>query len=88
MFTWLTNKIKPVKIIHNIIRDQQNGIGKKNAVTIYDTEEATKAWGFGLKQNPIEENPRKYLPMRDEIWFKSETKQRQVHHPLKNVPHW
>ncbi len=35
------------------------------------TEEATKAWGFGLKQNPIEENPRKNLPMRDEIWFKT-----------------
>jgi len=68
-------------------KDQQNGIGKKNAVTIYDTEEATKAWGFGLKQNPIEENPRKNLPMRDDIWFKSETKQRQVHHPPQNVPH-
>jgi len=68
-------------------KEQQNGIGKKNALTIYDTEEATKAWGFGLKTNPIDEITQKNLPMRDEIWFKSEAKQRHVHCPPKNVPH-
>ena len=64
-----------------------NGIGKKNALTIYDTEETPKAWGFGLKQNPIpiDEPSRKNLPMRDEIWFKTETKQRNVHCPPKPV---
>ena len=70
-------------------RDQWQGIAKKDAVTIYDTEEATKAWGFGTKTNPIpiDEVARKNLPMRDEIWFKSETKQRAVHCPPPRVPH-
>lgn len=70
-------------------KDQWNGIGKKNAVTIYDTEETPKAWGFGTKQNPIpiDEPSRANLPMRDDIWFKTETKQRQVHCPPKPVKH-
>lgn len=76
---------------HKWPKEQQNGIGKKNAVTIYDTEETPKAWGFGLKQNPIpiDEVPRRNekLPMRDEIWFKTETKQNNVHCPPKPVRH-
>lgn len=68
-------------------KDEWNGIGKKNALTIYDTEEATKAWGFGTKQNPIpvDEPSRRNLPMRDQIWFKTETKQNNVHCPPKPV---
>ena len=74
---------------HKWPKEQQNGIGKKDALTIYDTEESPKAWGFGLKQNPIpiDEVSRKQLPMRDEIWFKTETKQRNVHCPPRPVKH-
>ena len=68
-------------------RDQQNGIGKKDAITIYDTEEAVKAWGFGTKTNPIDELTEKHLPMKDDIWFKSNTKQRQIHNKILSVPH-
>ncbi len=74
---------------HKWRKDQWQGIGKKDACTIYDTEETPKAWGFGTKQNPIpvDEPSRANLPMRDEIWFKSETKQRNVHCPPKAVRH-
>lgn len=74
---------------HKWNKDQWNGIAKKDALTIYDSEETPKAWGFGSKQNPIpiDEPPRSNLPMRDEIWFKSETKQRNVHCPPKPVKH-
>lgn len=77
------------KVHHKFKKEDQNGIGKKNAITIYDTEETPKAWGFGTKQNPIpiDEPPRRNLPMRDEIWFKTETKQRNVHCPPKPVKH-
>jgi hypothetical protein len=69
--------------------DQWKGIGKKDAITIYDTEEAPKARGFGTKTNPLpnDEIQRNNLPMRDEIWFKTEAKQRQVWNPPKMVPH-
>ncbi len=66
-----------------------NGIGKKDAITIYDTEESTKTnLGFGTKMNPIPNNDfaRTKTPMRDEMWFKSETKQRLVHKAPKAVP--
>ena len=66
-----------------------NGIGKKDAITIYDTEEAIKTnLGFGTKMNPIPNNDiaRTKTPMRDELWFKSEAKQRFVHKAAKAVP--
>lgn len=75
---------------HKWRKDQWSGIGKKDAITIYDTEETPKAWGFGTKQNPIpghDEPSRANFPMRDEIWFKTETKQRNVHCPAKAVKH-
>lgn len=74
---------------HKFRKEQVKGIGKKDAITIYDTEETPKAWGFGTKQNPIpiDEPSRANLPMRDELWFKTETKQRNVHCPPKPVRH-
>ena len=57
-------------------------------MTIYDSEEVPKSMGFGTKTNPvpsgkpIDDN----FPMRDEIWFKTAAKQRQVHCPAKIVP--
>ena len=57
-------------------------------MTIYDSEEVPKSMGFGTKTNIVP--PTKLIddnfPMRDEIWFKSATKQRQVHCPAKIVP--
>ncbi len=72
----INNNRTKVYLKLNIKRDQLKGIRKKDAITIYDQDQV---------QDPtlLRENK----PMRDEIWFKSETKQRQVHVPLKAVPH-
>jgi hypothetical protein len=51
------------------------GIAKKDGITIYDNSQVQTS---GLLPET--------KPMRDEIWFKTEAKQRQVHVPAKIVP--
>jgi hypothetical protein len=51
------------------------GIAKKDGITIYDDSQV---------QSKVLLPETK--PMRDETWFKTEAKQRQVHVPLKIVP--
>jgi hypothetical protein len=67
-----------------------NGIAKKDAITIYDHHEVPKTnLGFGTKLNPVPQAEVELIktPMKDDIWFKSSTKLRQVHQPLKPVPY-
>ena len=60
-------------------RDQLKNEAKQDAITIYDTENLKNADYLNKNQNLS-------LNMRDEIWFKSDVKSRNVHRPLKPVP--
>ncbi|XP_074660236.1 stabilizer of axonemal microtubules 3-like [Tubulanus polymorphus] len=70
-------------------KDELKGYPKKDIATYWDCEEYPKAWGFGLKDNPLPKSavPRRQLPMRDETWFKSETKIRRLPYSAVPVPH-
>lgn len=62
--------------------DQLKNIAKKDAMTLYTDDQMAKPNTYNKLANQKQtEN------MRDEIWFKSDTKLRQVHCPPKAVPH-
>ncbi|KAL7062322.1 hypothetical protein AAHC03_0142 [Spirometra sp. Aus1] len=69
--------------------DELKGYPKKDILTHWETNKAPKAWGYGLKNNPITEEsvPRQQFPMRDELKFKFETKIRRIPPPPVTVPH-
>jgi hypothetical protein len=77
-------------LLISLVSTEWNGIAKKDAITIYDHHEVPKTTlGFGTKLNPIPQNEVELTktPMKDDIWFKSSTKLRQVHQAPKPVPH-
>lgn len=59
---------------------------KKNVATYWQCEDYPKAWGHGLKHNPVPKDsvPREQPPMRDTMVFKSATQVRRI--PPKSVP--
>ncbi|KAK3102684.1 hypothetical protein FSP39_013124 [Pinctada imbricata] len=62
---------------------------KKDVATYWECEEYPKAWGHGLKHNPIPKDnvPREPLPMVDPTWFKSRTKIPRQPKAMLPVPH-
>lgn len=62
---------------------------KKDVATYWECEEYPKAWGHGLKHNPVPKDnvPREKLPMVDPTWFKTRTTIPRQPKPLLPVPH-
>ncbi|THD28266.1 putative Core 1 udp-galactose:n-acetylgalactosamine-alpha-r beta 1 3-galactosyltransferase [Fasciola hepatica] len=62
---------------------------KKDIATYQELEGYPKAWGFGLKTNPIPEAsvPREKPPMRDVMIFKEAAEHRRVLPVTYHVPH-
>merc|ERR1712038_7321 len=65
------------------------GYAKKDVPTYWECEEYPKAWGHGLTHNPLPKDsvPRERPPMRDQTWFRTETKIRRLPNRLVPVPH-
>ncbi|VDN11133.1 unnamed protein product [Dibothriocephalus latus] len=83
---YLTTNLKTHRSWHP---EELKGYSKKDILTHWETNKTPKAWGYGLKNNPVtEENvPRQQFPMRDELKFKFETKIRRIPPPPVTVPH-
>lgn len=66
-----------------------NAYPKKNIATYWECEEYPKAWGHGLKHNPVPKDsvPREQPPMRDEMVFKTATRVRRIPPITNHVPH-
>lgn len=62
---------------------------KKDAATFWQCEDYPKAWGHGLKENPLPKTsvPREQLPMRDTMVFKTKTKIPRPPKSMVPVPH-
>lgn len=62
---------------------------KKDAATYWQCEDYPKAWGHGLKDNPLPKTsvPREQLPMRDTTFFKTATKVPRPPKAMVPVPH-
>lgn len=62
---------------------------KKDAATYWQCEDYPKAWGHGLKHNPLPKTsvPREQLPMRDATFFTTRTKVPRPPQALVPVPH-
>ncbi|XP_041365951.1 uncharacterized protein LOC121380963 [Gigantopelta aegis] len=62
---------------------------KKDIATYWECEGYPKAWGHGLKHNPLPKDsvPRERLPMRDTMIFKTATKIPRLPKPMVPVPH-
>ncbi|KAJ8298646.1 hypothetical protein KUTeg_022706 [Tegillarca granosa] len=69
--------------------DELKKYPKKDVATYWECEEYPKAWGHGLKHNPIPKDtvPREQLPMVDPTWFKSRTKIPRQPKTMIPVPH-
>ncbi|GAA57030.1 retrovirus-related Pol polyprotein from type-1 retrotransposable element R2 [Clonorchis sinensis] len=69
--------------------EELEGYAKKDTTTYWELESYPKAWGFGLKSNPIpkESVPRERLPLRDRVLFKEATDQTRVRPVTFHVPH-
>ncbi|KAK3602620.1 hypothetical protein CHS0354_034204 [Potamilus streckersoni] len=69
--------------------DEQKKYPKKDIATYWECEEYPKAWGFGLKHNPLPKDtvPREPLPMRDPTFFTTRTKIPRQPKTLVPVPH-
>ncbi|XP_069461947.1 stabilizer of axonemal microtubules 3 [Ambystoma mexicanum] len=72
-------------------RKELEGYPKKDILTYWESEDYPKAWGHGLKQNPLskESNPslRRPGPMRDAIQFPIGTKLPRIPPRAPAVPH-
>ncbi|CAD5124101.1 DgyrCDS12403 [Dimorphilus gyrociliatus] len=66
-----------------------HNVGKKDVATYWECEEYPKAWGFGLKHNPLPKHavPRERPPMRDTMVFKTATKVGRIPNRMIPVPH-
>ncbi|KAL8568139.1 hypothetical protein ACOMHN_027662 [Nucella lapillus] len=62
---------------------------KKNVPTYWECEEYPKAWGHGMKHNPLPKHtvPRERLPMRDTMVFPTATKIPRQPKAMVPVPH-
>lgn len=89
MFARIFSRLTRQPFFLSLSRDEWQGVGKKDPLTYWEAEEYPKAWGHGHKANPlpIDSVPREQLPMRDDMWFSSATKVRQVHQPQRLIPH-
>ncbi|KAA0189489.1 putative Core 1 udp-galactose:n-acetylgalactosamine-alpha-r beta 1 3-galactosyltransferase, partial [Fasciolopsis buskii] len=69
--------------------EELSGYPKKDIATYQQLEGYPKAWGFGLKSNPIPEASvqREKLPMRDRMIFEESTDHRRVLPVTYHVPH-
>ncbi|CAH1787255.1 unnamed protein product [Owenia fusiformis] len=65
------------------------GYSKKDVPTYWECEEYPKAWGHGLKHNPLPKDsvPRERPPMRDTMVFPSATRIPRLPNSMKPVPH-
>ncbi|XP_069056960.1 stabilizer of axonemal microtubules 3 [Pleurodeles waltl] len=72
-------------------KKELEGYPKKDILTYWESEDYPKAWGHGLKENPLskESNPalRRPGPMRDTIQFPIATKLPRIPPRAAHVPH-
>ncbi|XP_060556411.1 stabilizer of axonemal microtubules 3-like [Ruditapes philippinarum] len=69
--------------------DELKKYPKKDAATYWQCEDYPKAWGHGLKANPLPKTsvPREQLPMRDTTFFTTKTKVPRPPKAMVPVPH-